>query len=172
MFKHTAVGIAFTVLALTIPAVPALAQQPNTAQQSSSGQNASGFVQGGSAGGWRASKLIGASVYGPDNASIGEISDVLIAPDGKIRAVVVSVGGFLGAADKDVAIPFQALSITRGPAAGAVDKIKADYSKQQLNDAPRFAYDQPANATTGQGGTGGIGGIGGIGGAPSTPAPR
>jgi sporulation protein YlmC with PRC-barrel domain len=169
MFKHTAVGIAFTVLALTAPAVPALAQQPNTAQQNANGQTASGFVQGGSAGGWRASKLIGASVYGPDNASIGEISDVLIAPDGKIRAVVVSVGGFLGAADKDVAIPFQALSITRGPAAGAVDKIKADYSKQQLNDAPRFAYDQPANATTGQGGTGGIGGIGG---APSTPAPR
>lgn len=164
MFKHTAIGIAFTVLALTVPAVPALAQQPNTAQQ-----NASAFVQGGSAGSWRGSKLIGASVYGPDNASIGEISDVLIAPDGKIRAVVVSVGGFLGAADKDVAIPFQALSITRGPAAGAVDKIKADYSKQQLNDAPRFAYDQPANATAGQGGTGGIGGIGG---APSTPPAR
>ena len=94
--------------------------------------------------------MIGASVYGPDNASIGEIGDVLIAPDGKIRAVVVSVGGFLGTADKDIAIPFQALSITRGPAEGAIDKIKVSYSKQQLNDAPRFAFDQPANTTTGK----------------------
>jgi sporulation protein YlmC with PRC-barrel domain len=145
MFKHTAIAVALTVLA-----VPALAQQPNTAQQ-----NASGFVQDGSAGGWRASKLIGASVYGPDNASIGEIGDVLIAPDGKISAVIVSVGGFLGAADKDVAIPFQALSITRGSAEGAIDKIKVSYSKQQLTDAPRFAFDQPTNTTTGQGGIGG-----------------
>ena len=142
MFKHTAIAVALTVLAL-----PAVAQQPGTGQQ-----NASGFVQGGGAGNWRGSKLIGASVYGPDNASIGEISDVLIAPDGKIRAVVVSVGGFLGAADKDIAIPFQALSITRGPAEGAIDKIKVSYSKQQLTDAPRFAFDQPVNTTTGLGG--------------------
>lgn len=144
-FKHTAIAVALAVLAL-----PALAQQPNTAQQSQSA-----FIQGGSAGGWRASKLIGASIYGPDNASIGEISDVLIAPDGKIRAVVVSVGGFLGAADKDIAIPFQALGITRGPTEGAIDKIKVSYSKQQIGDAPRFVFDQPANRTTGQGAIGG-----------------
>ena len=156
MFKHTAIAVALSLLAL-----PALAQQPNTAPQS-----ASGFVQGGNVGAWRASKLIGASVYGPDNASIGEISDVLIAPDGKIRAVVVSVGGFLGAADKDIAIPFQALSITRGPAEGAIDKIKVSYSKQQLNEAPRFAFDQPSSTTTGQGG------VGSASGAPSTSSAR
>lgn len=137
---------ALSAVALTILTYPALAQQPNTAQQS-----AAAFIQDGSAGSWRASKLIGASVYGPDNASIGEINDVLIAPDGKIRAVVVSVGGFLGAADKDIAIPFQALAITRGPAAGTIDKIKVGYSKQQIADAPRFAFDQPASATTGLG---------------------
>jgi hypothetical protein len=164
MFKHIAIAVALTVSALTVLGLPALAQQPNPAQQ-----NASGFVQGGSAGGWRGSKLIGASVYGPDNASIGEIGDVLIAPDGKIRAVVVSVGGYLGAADKDIAIPFEALSITRGAAEGAIDKVKVGYSKQQLNDAPRFAFDQPARTTTGQGGGGSIGSIGG---APSTPPPR
>ncbi len=144
MLKHIAIAVALSVLVL---ALPALAQQPNTVQQT-----ASGFVQGGSADGWRGSKVIGASVYGPDNASIGEISDVLIAPDGKIRAVVVSVGGFLGAADKDIAIPFQALSITRGAAEGAIDKIKVSYSKQQINDAPRFAFDQPPTTTTGLGG--------------------
>ncbi len=143
MFKRTAIAVALSVLVL-----PALAQQPDTAQQNASG----GFVHGGGAGGWRGSKLIGASVYGPDNASIGEIGDVLISPDGKIRAVVVSVGGFLGGADKDIAIPFQALSITRGAAEGTIDKIKVSYSKQQLTEAPRFAFDQPANTTTGQGG--------------------
>lgn len=149
MFKHIAIAVVLGVLAL-----PALAQQPNTTEQS-----VSGFV-GGSAGGWRGSKLIGASVYGPDNASIGEIGDMLIAPDGKIRALVVSVGGFLGTADKDIAIPFQALSITRGPAEGAIDKIKVSYSKQQIIDAPRFAFDQPPTTTTG------------LGGAPSPASPR
>src|SRR4029077_12682504 len=37
------------------------------------------FLQAQDANDWRGSKLIGASVYGPDNASIGEISDVLVA---------------------------------------------------------------------------------------------
>ncbi len=94
---------------------------------------------------WRGSKLIGASVYGPDNASIGEITDVLIGGDGTIRAVVVGVGGFLAITDKDVAIPFQALTITRGPANGSIDKVIVKYSKQQLKDAPRFAFGQMAS---------------------------
>ena len=135
----------FIVAALgTVLAGPAFAQQAG---------GAAGFVQGDRAGDWRGTKLIGASVYGPDNASIGEISDVLIGNDGKVHAVVVGVGGFIGVADKDVAIPFAALSITRGAASGAIDKVTVKYSKQQLKDAPRFALDQMSSPqTTGLGG--------------------
>ena len=89
---------------------------------------------------WRGSKLIGAIVYGPDNASIGEISDVLIGNDGKIRAVVIGVGGFLGVGEKNVAMPFDALNITRKPDSSSIDKITVSYTKDDLKNAPNFAY--------------------------------
>ena len=70
-----------------------------------------GFVQQQSQNEWRGSKLIGANVYGPDNKSIGEINDVIVASDGQIKAAVVGVGGFLGVGQKDVAVPFNSLAI-------------------------------------------------------------
>jgi sporulation protein YlmC with PRC-barrel domain len=52
------------------------------------------------------------SVYDPNNTKIGEIMDVLIAPDGKIDTLIVGVGGFLGAGEKDVAVNFEAIKKT------------------------------------------------------------
>ena len=138
MLKHTAIAAALTAAL----AIPAFAQQDAP-------PSAGGFVRSQSAGDWRGSKLIGASVYGPDNASIGEISELLIAPEGAVRAVVV------GVSDKDIAIPFRALKITRGLGDGAVDKVTVSYSKQQLNDAPGFAFGAPPSVTTGVGGPAG-----------------
>ena len=54
----------------------------------------------------RGSKLMGVDVYGPDNQKVGDINEVLVDRDGKIEAIVVGVGGFLGIGEKDVAIPF------------------------------------------------------------------
>ena len=55
------------------------------------------------------------SVYAPSNNKIGEIKDVLLSPDGKINAnaLIVGVGGFLGMGEKDVAVPFTAVSTPR-----------------------------------------------------------
>jgi hypothetical protein len=151
MLKHTFGALAFTAAL----AAPAFAQQqppqPNAAS-STIGQGATGggFAQNQSADDLRGSKLIGASVHGPDNSSIGEISDLLIAPDGKIQAVVVGVGGFLGLAQKDVALPFQSLTIRRSPVSSAIDKITVSYSKDQLNNTPAFTFvGAPAAQTTG-----------------------
>jgi len=49
------------------------------------------------------------NVYDPSDAKIGEITDVLVGKDGKIEAFMVSVGGFLGVGEKDVAVPFSAV---------------------------------------------------------------
>jgi len=136
-------------------AVPAFAQAPisntnSTAKSSMTTTGETGFVRKESATDWRSTKLIGASVYGPDNASIGEISDVLIAGDGTIQAVVVGVGGFLGVGEKDVALPFNALTIARKPDSSSIDKIKVGYSKDQLKEAPAFAFNEtPTSQTTG-----------------------
>jgi hypothetical protein len=147
-----------TLTAAALAAVlttPAFAQTPmsnaGSAAKSSMTTNAQvGFVQQQNASEWRGSKLMGASVYGPENASIGEISDVLVTSDGKIQAVVVGVGGFLGVGEKDVALPFEALNITREPDSSSIDKITVSYSKDQLKNAPSFAFnDTLASQTTG-----------------------
>jgi hypothetical protein len=167
MIKHTLTAAALAA----VLAVPAFAQQPSTsttpppaAQPSTPSSSMSspsaataqkaGFVQSQDANDWRGSKLIGASVYGPDNSSIGEINDVIIGSDGRIKAVVVGVGGFLGVGQKDVAVPFQELTVTRKSNSSSIDKITVSYSKDQLKNAPKFAYYEPAGSsstTTGAG---------------------
>jgi sporulation protein YlmC with PRC-barrel domain len=53
------------------------------------------------------------NVYDPSEQKLGEISDVLIDKDGKISALIVSVGGFLGMGEKHVAVPFNAVQGTQ-----------------------------------------------------------
>jgi len=159
MFKRSLTAVALAV----VLAAPAYAQQTPPAKmdnnatinsqagmhQNMAGKGA-GFVQNQSGSEWRGSKLIGASVYGPDNQSIGEINDVIIGSDGAIKAAVVGVGGFLGVGEKDVALPFQALQVTRKANSESIDKITVSYSKDELKNAPKFAYyDANAKSTTG-----------------------
>jgi len=58
------------------------------------------------AGQWRASKIEGLNVYNNNNEKIGDISELLVDQSGKIEAVVIGVGGFLGMGEHDVAVPF------------------------------------------------------------------
>jgi sporulation protein YlmC with PRC-barrel domain len=53
------------------------------------------------------------SVYDPSDAKIGEISDVLLNKEGKVDALIIAVGGFLGLGEKDVAVPFDAVRATQ-----------------------------------------------------------
>lgn len=68
---------------------------------------------------WRATKLIGVDVYGPDDKKVGDITEVLFDKTGKIEMVTVGVGGFLGIGSKDVAIPFEQVSWSDQPMAAA-----------------------------------------------------
>src|ERR1700720_4986757 len=52
------------------------------------------------------------SVYDPKDAKIGEIMDVLVDKSGKVTSFIIGVGGFLGAGEKDVAVPFDAVRVT------------------------------------------------------------
>jgi hypothetical protein len=130
--------------------------QSSMPQPSATGAQRTGFVQNQNADEWRSSKLIGASIYGPDNSSIGEISDMIIGSDGKIKAAVVSVGGFLGVGSKSVAVPFDALNVRREPNSSAIGRITVTYNKDQFKNAPTFAYYQASGKaqTTGSGTSG------------------
>ena len=80
----------------------------NTMQDSDPMQSQGGYFAA-SPGQILASSLIGQSLYngsGEDAESVGDVNDVVLSQDGKARAVVVGVGGFLGIGEKDVAVDF------------------------------------------------------------------
>lgn len=64
---------------------------------------------------WRASKLMGVDIYGPDNKKVGDVTEVVFDKTGKIELVTVGVGGFLGIGSKDVAIPFEQVQWSEEP---------------------------------------------------------
>jgi len=79
------------------------------------------------------------NVYDPSNNKIGEIMDVLVSPEGRATALIVGVGGFLGAGEKDVAVPFAAVKHTMK------DKkiyLTMDTTKDALKAAPGVKYDK------------------------------
>jgi sporulation protein YlmC with PRC-barrel domain len=96
------------------------------AQNSDAGANPQ-FIQNQEAGQVRAPKLVGVSVYDKENKNIGKIDDILLDKSGRVQAVVIGVGGFLGIGKKDVALPFDAIKwqteqrtvATNGTAPGA-----------------------------------------------------
>src|SRR5215210_1253418 len=68
---------------------------------------------------WRASKLEGLDVYNQNNEKIGDIDELIVDSGGKIQAVVIGVGGFLGIGERDVAIPFDQVKFVNEPRATA-----------------------------------------------------
>src|SRR5476649_1751782 len=61
------------------------------------------------AAGYRASKVVGNSVFNDANQTIGKIDDLLVTRDGKEPYVVLSVGGFLGMGTRLVVIRYDSL---------------------------------------------------------------
>ncbi len=79
------------------------------------------------------------AVYDPKENKIGEIDDVLIDKDGRITALVIGVGGFLGVGEKDVIVPFSAVKGTKKN-----DKwwLTLNETKDSLKNAVGFKYDK------------------------------
>jgi len=79
------------------------------------------------------------NVYDPGNNKIGEVDDVLLGADGKISALVIGVGGFLGIGEKHVIVPFNAVKADRKDNKW---QLMMNSSKDELKAAPGFKYDQ------------------------------
>ncbi len=129
MFKHplTATSLALALMSATAIAqttAPAPSAAPNAtisplpAAPAASGTSATLAPQNQAMRGtWRASKLMGVDIYGPDNEKVGDVTEVLIDSSGKITGVTVGVGGFLGLGTKDVAIKFEEVNWSMQPMA-------------------------------------------------------
>ena len=85
-----------------------------------------------------ASDLIGAAVYessAEDAASIGEINDIVVSPEGEVSSVVIGVGGFLGIGEKDVEVEYGAIEWADRD---GQRWIVANMTREQLEAAPAF----------------------------------
>lgn len=82
-------------------------------------------------------KLVGTTVYGTDDANLGEISDVIVSTDGKADAFVIDVGGFLGIGEKKVAVGMENLAFMADK--DGKQYLYTTFTKAQLEAQP--AYD-------------------------------
>ena len=83
------------------------------------------------------------TVYDNANNKVGEIKDVLVSPNGQVNALIVGVGGLLGAGEKDVAVSFSAVKQTMKD-----NKVylTMNANKDALKSAPGFKYDSDKTA--------------------------
>ena len=68
---------------------------------------------------WRASKVVGLSVYNDKNEKIGSINDLLMDKSGNVKAAVIGVGGFLGVGEHLVAVSFDNVKFSEEPVSSA-----------------------------------------------------
>ena len=111
--KYAIAGLAGTALLASV----AFAQSPSTPSDTTKNAPTTTMSDTSSSfhGNWRASKLVGLSVYNEKNESVGSINDMLTDKNGKITAVVIGVGGFLGVGEHLVAIPFEKVKFSTEP---------------------------------------------------------
>jgi sporulation protein YlmC with PRC-barrel domain len=83
-----------------------------------------------------ASKLIGTSVKNTAGETIGDINEVVLGKDGKVAAVVIGVGGFLGLGEREVAVSFESLQLGRGEDQRTTAMLNTN--KEALKAAPEW----------------------------------
>jgi sporulation protein YlmC with PRC-barrel domain len=109
--KYISVALAASALLASV----AFAQTPTATTDR--GNMAPSATSSSFQGDWRASKVIGLSVYNDNNQSIGSINDLVMDKSGNIKAAVIGVGGFLGVGEHLVAIPFEKVKFVNEPVA-------------------------------------------------------
>ena len=88
---------------------------------------------------WTVTNYYKQAVYDPKENKIGDVDDVVVDKSGKVTGLVVGVGGFLGAGEKDVIVPFGSVKTAKRN-----DKwwLTLDETKDGLKNAPGFKYDK------------------------------
>lgn len=132
------ISTASMIALMTIPAIAEEAMPKQSAapaeQQNMATDQAT--TQAAYAGQLSAADLLGKSVKTSAGENVGDINDLRIDSNGKIVAVIVGVGGFLGLGEKNVALPFDQLAFAKD-ADGALD-VKADVTKESLQTLPEW----------------------------------
>ncbi len=83
------------------------------------------------------------SVYDPAKDKLGTVDDVIIGDNGQITGLIIGVGGFLGAGEKDVGVPLNAVHAEMKDGAWY---LTLDATKDALKSAPGFTFDKQKTA--------------------------
>ena len=133
-------------------AVPAYAQSSSSSSSSSPSPSASSSsaparvtatqLQPGQI---RTTQMDGATVYDTQNQKVGDVKDIILDRDGKVAAVVLDVGAFLGMGGKYVAVGMNDLKITQDN--NNKPRFAVDMTKDQLKAAQAYDLNGPSRNT-------------------------
>jgi sporulation protein YlmC with PRC-barrel domain len=107
---------AIALLGSAIACSPALAQTTAPADRSPAATSGAAANKLMLKGNWRASKLMGLDVYNENNEKLGDVNEIILDKSGKVTAVVIGVGGFLGMGEHDIAVSMDKLKFVEEPA--------------------------------------------------------
>jgi sporulation protein YlmC with PRC-barrel domain len=136
------VRLASTAVLFALATTVASAQSPQNAQQNAPRQAGppAQILSSVPANGMTVTHWYKQNVYDPSDSKIGEIMDVLMDKEGKATALIIGVGGFLGAGEKDVAVPFNAVQVTTKN--NNKSYLVMNSTKDALKSAKGFKYDR------------------------------
>jgi hypothetical protein len=128
LFRKTMLAVA--VIGAVVASASANAQVAGTQTLSVTVEQSQALLEG-----WSVKKsVLGKAVYNDDNAKIGTVRDLIVAPDGTVSAAIVAAGGFLGVGTHDIAVPIASLDVRQG------NLYLPGATKEALKATPAFQY--------------------------------
>ncbi|WP_304615887.1 PRC-barrel domain-containing protein [Paracoccus sp. (in: a-proteobacteria)] len=80
--------------------------------------------------------ITGTNVEAPDGTGIGSIKDLILDGEtGELKAAIIGVGGFLGIGQKDIALPWEELTINYD-----AREITANLTREEADAAPEYVF--------------------------------
>jgi hypothetical protein len=138
--------IAAALLSAAVFSAPAYAQAPQPADKAAPAATSAGTQEKMMLkGNWRASKLMGLDVYNEANEKLGDINELILDKNGKVAAVVIGVGGFLGMGEHDIAVSMDKLKFMEEPVRTS---STATTTTRDTATAPRETTTGAATTTT------------------------
>lgn len=86
--------------------------------------------------------ITNASVTSPDGATIGDINDLILdGESGQMIAAVIGVGGFLGIGEKQIAVPWDQLTVNYD-----AQEITSELTEEEADAAPEYVFRERESA--------------------------
>lgn len=85
--------------------------------------------------------------------NIGQINEIVLSPNGEVRALVIGVGGFLGMGEQDVAVTMDQVTIATDAEDPNETYVVVNVAAETLTDSPVFDRGMAGTTTGGVDGT-------------------